>query len=113
MERMEERRRLEGRRGEKERRYLCGEERVGSRYVEKLKELEGQRNRIRGEEELKLRREEARRGLKEESRREDERTRGREEERWRGGSRREDEEIRGGRDWRGGYMESVWERLRG
>ena len=38
--------------GEDERRYLCGEERVGRRYVEKSKELEDQRNRIRGEEEL-------------------------------------------------------------
>ena len=39
--------------------------------------------------------------------------RGREEERWGGGSRREDEEIRGGGDWRGGDMGSVWEWLRG
>ena len=34
------------------------------RYEESSKELEGQRNKIRGEEEFKRKREEARRGLK-------------------------------------------------
>ena len=76
--------------GEEERRHLCGEERVGRRYVEKSNlELEGQRNKIRGEEEFKRRREEARRGVKEERRRGgklDRRTAG-EEERWRGGEK--------------------------
>ena len=55
--------------GEGERRYLCGEERLGKRYVEKSKELEGQRNKIKGEGESKRRREEARKGVKEERRR--------------------------------------------
>ena len=55
----ERRRRGEERRGEEERRYLCREERVGRRYVEKSKVLlEGQRNKIRGVEEFKRRREE-------------------------------------------------------
>ena len=66
VERRAEERRLKRRR--LERRYLCGEERVGRRYVEKSKELEGQRNKIRGEEQFKQRREEARRGVKEERR---------------------------------------------
>ena len=55
-----EERRLKRRR--RERRYLWGEERVGRKYAENSKELEGQRNKIRGEEQIKRRREEARRG---------------------------------------------------
>ena len=44
---------------------MSGEERVGRRYEEKSKELEGQRNMIRQVEKIKRMREEARRGVTE------------------------------------------------